>query len=106
MTAFVVEFAPEAVQQLEELEHYISAQGAPTVAIAYIDAILEYCESLQSFPHRGVPRDDIRPGLRITHYRGSTVITFAVIERTVYVLGVFYGGQDYETVLSVTHPDR
>jgi hypothetical protein len=30
------------------------------------------------------------------------VIAFAVIGEMVYIIGVFYGGQDYETVLSVT----
>ncbi|WP_244137465.1 type II toxin-antitoxin system RelE/ParE family toxin [Burkholderia pyrrocinia] len=44
----------------------------------------------------------IRPGLRITNYKGSAIIAFAVIGEVVYVIGVFYGGQDYEAVLSVT----
>ncbi|WP_296662889.1 type II toxin-antitoxin system RelE/ParE family toxin [Paraburkholderia sp.] len=101
MTAFNVEFAPEAVQQLEALEDYIAGQGSPQVAATYIDSIVEYCESLRSFPQRGVPRDDVRPGLRITHYRGSAIIAFAVIDATVYILGVFCGGQDYNAVLSV-----
>jgi plasmid stabilization system protein ParE len=51
---------------------------------------------------RGVPRDDIRPGLRVTHHKGRTLIAYAVDEgtRTVSVLGIFYGGQDYEAALS------
>jgi plasmid stabilization system protein ParE len=46
-------------------------------------------------------RDDIRPGLRITHYRKRTVIAFAVDTHAqqVSILGVFHGGQDYETAL-------
>ena len=41
------------------------------------------------------------PGLRITNHRGRAVIAFMVDERlrTVSVIGVFYGGQDYESVL-------
>lgn len=102
MPVFEVGFAPEAVEQLEELERYIAGQGSPQVASSYVDAIVAYCESLSTFPMRGVSRDDIRPGLRVTHYRGSTVIAFAVIGSTVYIVGVFYGGQDYGSVLSVT----
>ena len=43
-------------------------------------------------------RDDIRPGLRITNYRRRAVIAFEVDDttRTVAILGVFYGGRDYE----------
>lgn len=60
------------------------------------------CEGLSLFPLRGVPREDIRPGLRVTHHKGRTLIAYAVDEgtRTVSVVGVFYGGQDYEEVLS------
>ena len=61
-----------------------------------------YCENLQSFPHRGTMRDHIRPGLRITNYKGGAVIAFAVKGETVYIIGVFDGGQDYESILSVT----
>ena len=41
------------------------------------------------------------PGLRITNYKGSAVIAFAVDESTdtVAILGVYYGGRDYESAL-------
>jgi toxin ParE1/3/4 len=60
------------------------------------------CEGLALFPLRGVPREDIRPGLRVTHHKGRTLIAYAVDDdtRTVSVLGIFYGGQDYEAALS------
>lgn len=101
MAMFGVEFAHEAAQQLEDPENYIADQGSLAVASAWAEAIVTCCESLQSFPNRGVLRDDIRPGLRVTHYRWSAIIAFAVIGQTVYVLGVFYSGQDYETVFYV-----
>ncbi len=60
------------------------------------------CEGLALFPLRGVPREDIRPGLRVTHHKGRTLIAYAIDEsaRIVSVLGIFYGGQDYEAALS------
>ncbi len=60
------------------------------------------CEGLAIFPLRGVPREDIRPGLRVTHHKGRTLIAYAVDEvaRTVSVIGIFYGGQDYDEALS------
>jgi plasmid stabilization system protein ParE len=37
----------------------------------------------------------VRPGLRITHYKKRTIITFTVDADTVSIIGIFYGGQDY-----------
>jgi toxin ParE1/3/4 len=64
--------------------------------------VVATCEGLALFPLRGLPRDDIRPGLRLTHHKGRTLIAYAVDEgtRTVSVVGIFYGGQDYEEALS------
>jgi plasmid stabilization system protein ParE len=44
-------------------------------------------------------RDDVRPGLRITNYKKRTVIAFAVDAGQVSIIGVYYGGQDYKTLL-------
>jgi plasmid stabilization system protein ParE len=52
---------------------------------------------LQTLPHRGIQRDDIRAGLRITNYRKRTGIAFDVDADQVSIVGVFYGGQHYET---------
>jgi toxin ParE1/3/4 len=93
MAAFSIEFAPEAVEQLVQLEEYIAGQGSPRVATAYVDAILGFCESLQSFPNRGTQRDDIRPGLRITNYKGGTIIAFAVMGEVVCHRGLLRGGR-------------
>lgn len=55
-------------------------------------------------PHRGTRRDDIRSGLCITNYKKRSVIAFAVDAEQVSIIGVFYGGQDYETALE-SDPD-
>ena len=64
--------------------------------------MIETCEGLSIFPLRGVSREDIRPGLRVTHHRGRTVIAYAVDpgSRLVSILGVLYGGQDFERALA------
>jgi toxin ParE1/3/4 len=64
--------------------------------------VLATCEGLAIFPLRGVARDDIRRGLRVTHHKGRTVIAYAVDTdaRTVSILGVFYGGQNFEGTMS------
>lgn len=96
---YTVVFTPEAEEQLAALYRYIAAQASPERAERYVNAIVTFCEGMQSFPHRGIRRDDVRPGLRITNYRKRAVIAFALDADKVSILGVFYGGQDYETAL-------
>ena len=44
---------------------------------------------------RGTRRDDIRPSLRVTHYRKRTIIAFTIEADLVSILGIFYAGQEY-----------
>ena len=97
--AYQVVFSPVAEAQLAALYRYIAEAATPTTAARYVNAIIDYCESLETFPMRGTQRDDIRPGLRVTNYKGRAVIALTVDADRVSILGVFYGGQDYETVL-------
>jgi plasmid stabilization system protein ParE len=94
-----VVFSPEAQKQLAELFDYIAGAASPHVAARYTEAIVSYCESLCTFPLRGTRRDDVRPGLRITNYKKRTAIAFNVNVEVVSIVGVFYGGQDYEAIL-------
>ena len=99
MNQFTVVFTPEAQEQLTALYRYISTAASPNIAERYISSIVAYCESLQNFPHLGICRDDVRPGLRITNHKKRTVIAYAVDIDMISIIGIFYGGQDYETAL-------
>jgi plasmid stabilization system protein ParE len=94
-----VVFSPEAQEHLVALYGYIADAASADIAARYTEAIVSYCESLCTFPHRGTTRGDVRPGLRITNYKKRAVIAFAVDAEQVSILGIFYGGQDYETIL-------
>jgi len=96
-----VVFSPEALDQLVELYNYIAAAASPQVAQSYTDAVVTYCESLQTFPQRGIRRDDVRSALRVTNYQSRTIIAFTADAGLVSIVGVFHGGQDYETALQV-----
>jgi toxin ParE1/3/4 len=67
--------------------------------LRYVSALVEQCEDLETFPLRGMARDDIRPGLRITQFRGRTVIAFAAERDQVVILGLFHVGRDFERAL-------
>ncbi len=94
-------FSPEAEEQLAALYNYIADAASPEIAAQYTEAIVSHCEKLNLSPVRGTARDDIRPGLRITNYKKRTIIAFVVDAEAgqVSILGLFYGGQDYESAL-------
>lgn len=106
MTSHLVAFRAEAIEHLAQLHDYIADAGAPDSAAEFTEAIISFCESLARFPSRGTARDDIRPGLRTIGYRRRAVIAFTILGDTVVILGVFYGGRDYESILSTQDPRR
>ena len=97
---FSVVFTPEAEEQLVDLYRYIAAAGSPESAARYTDSIMAFCEELATLPYRGKARDDIGSGLRVIGYKRRLVVAFAVISECVLIVGVFYGGRDYEAVLT------
>jgi plasmid stabilization system protein ParE len=102
-----VVFTPEAARQLEALFFHVATATSTATAQRFTNAIVTTCERLALFPHRGTPREDIRPGLRVSHHRGRTIIAYAVDEspRQVTIIGLFHGGQDYASALQDDHED-
>lgn len=100
MTRSVV-YSPRAWRQLTDLYRWIAEHsGEPDHAEGFVSAIFDYCDDLADFPMIGLARDDLRSGLRTIGFRRRVVIAFAVDEQTVEVHGVYYGGQDYETLIA------
>lgn len=89
-------FAPAADAQLIELFHHLADRADAETAQHYVDKVLGQCEALCQFPVRGVLRDDLMPGLRVTHYK-RTAILFTIVDQSVLVLDIYHGGQDYDT---------
>jgi plasmid stabilization system protein ParE len=94
-----VAFSPEAEAQVVALYEYLAANASPTIAEAYTTAIVERCDRLAETPLAGVARGDIRRGMRLTFFRKRVAIAYSIIARSVTVLAIFYGGQDYESLL-------
>lgn len=99
MKTYRVAFAPEAEAQLISLYRYIAGAASPSIAKRFTDSIVAHCEGFVDMPLRGAPRDDIRRGLRVTSFRRRVVIAYAVNANAITILGMFYGGQDYENLL-------
>ncbi len=101
MESYRVIFSPEAEAQLVAIYRRISGKTAPTIADRFTGSIIDYCEKLETFPHRGTRRDDLRPGLRTIGFRRRVTIAFAVEADAVTIIGIFYGGQDFEAALQI-----
>lgn len=86
------------------LHRDIAERSSPAIGERYTAAIVKYCMGFATFPERGIRREDVRLGLRIVGYRRRTTIAFEVTVDTVNILGIYYGGQDYEADLR--HDDQ
>jgi toxin ParE1/3/4 len=73
--AYSVVFTPEARAQLISLYRHIAIDASPAIAQRFTDAIANQCERFRELPARSVRRDDIRPDLHFTNYRGRVDIS-------------------------------
>jgi toxin ParE1/3/4 len=93
---------PAAEDDLTQIRHYIAeASGSPERAIAYVRRIREWCEHLKTFPQAGRARDDLRPGVRIIAFERRVAIAYVILPSGDVEIGrFFYGGRDYEAIIS------
>ena len=108
MKQYAVIFTPRAERQLAHLYGYIADQSGEARAENHVGKIVAACHALSTFPERGSKRDDIRPNMRTMGYAKSVTIAFSVNSATdtVTIHGVFYGGQDFETLLRDAEGDN
>ena len=95
MTHRVV-FSERAERQLDALYAVIERASGSVRAEKFTGEIVDFCMGLSLFPERGTRRDDLRPGLRVLGWRRCVSIALTVEPDKVVILGVFYGGQDWE----------
>ncbi|MCL2466668.1 MAG: type II toxin-antitoxin system RelE/ParE family toxin [Micrococcales bacterium] len=98
MTRSII-YSPRARRHLRDLYLYLAEVADPVTADKFVTAITDHCAALAEFPLRGRARDDIRPGMRTIGFRRRVLIAFDLSDDEVRVLGVFYGGRDYELLL-------
>jgi toxin ParE1/3/4 len=91
--------SPEARAHLDDLYDYIADAASPATALRFTDALIDQLEVLRDFPNLGTSRDDILPGLRTIGFRKCVTIAFVVEPAAVLVVGLYYGGRDFEALL-------
>lgn len=105
-----IHYTPEAEQQLNDLDDWITEKASADTARRFVRAIMEHIDQILLFPLAGRGRDDVRPGMRTTTFKERTLVAYEVDESSgelvVNILGVFHGGQDCETALRVDPADE
>lgn len=88
------------------VEHVERWTGDQALARQTVQSIRSFIRGLNSSPHRGTRRDDLRLGLRTIPFGRRTVIAYEIDDDAgiVTVLRVFYGGQDYEAIVGTPPP--
>lgn len=102
MKTYSVYFMPDAIKALENVYEYIAEQsGFHERAWNYMEKLKFRCQELETYPARGRQRNDLMEGLRVYPLDKRVVAAFIVDEgeQTVCILGIFYGGRDYEVLL-------
>ena len=103
MKKYDVYLMPDAAKDLESIYDYITDKsGFPERAWAYMEKLRQECHELATAPLRGHKRDDLMKGLRIAPIDKKAVAAFIVDEKkqAVLILNIFYGGRDYEALMS------
>lgn len=103
MKRYNIHFTPDAIKDLDEIYQYIAEEsGFPERAWDFVERLHQKCLSLETAPFRGHVRDDLMKGLRITPLEKNTVAAFMIDEprSLVLVLNIFYGGRDYEAIMT------
>ncbi|MGK9263045.1 type II toxin-antitoxin system RelE/ParE family toxin [Sinorhizobium meliloti] len=96
MRHYTVRLSPEAQTELVHIYGYVvERSGSTDTADRYIERISGFLSSFDVFPERGTIRDEMRPGLRIIGFEGSTSVAFVVEDADVVILRVLAGGREF-----------
>lgn len=99
MKRLPVAYRPAALYDLEEIYRGIArASASHDVATGFVTRILARCLKIGDAPHAGRPRDDLYKGLRTVPFDKVAVIAYLVEPKCVRIVGVYYGGRDYEAL--------
>ncbi|GLS32131.1 toxin ParE1/3/4 [Mesorhizobium albiziae] len=92
--AYKVTYRPLAVGDLDRIYDFIALDSAER-AFSYVSRIRDHCDKLSEMPERGVPRDDLAPGVRTLSFERRVLIAYRVDHNAVRIVRVFYAGQDF-----------
>jgi len=81
------------------LYRFIADHAGEATAMGYIERIEEFCRGFAQFPHRGISRDDLLPGLRVVGFERRVTLAFHIDSHRVTFDRILYGGRDVEALI-------
>lgn len=93
---YIVELSHAAQQDINELLEYLVPRAGATIARNYVGRLNTFLQGFETFPERGMRRDDVSPGLRLVGFRRKATIAFRVKGDRVTVLRVYHGGRNID----------
>ena len=100
MKTLPVTLRESAIADIDNIAAHITENsGYPNVALKFIQRIRARCERIGDAPSSGVARPDLGESLRMVPFEHTAVIFYQIANDAVEIINVFYGGQDYETLL-------
>ena len=99
--ALPVIFREEALSDIEQIVRYLRDQGASLrAAHAFVERIENKCRRIGGVPEGNSLRPDLGPDIRLAPFERSAVILYCLTEATVEIVRIYYGGRDYQSLLS------
>lgn len=89
-----VVFAPEVEGQMAALFARMAAASSPSIAERFGEAVLAWCEALPTALSAGVRRNDVRSGLRLSHFRGRVAVAYVAGPDLLTIVGVYYAPRE------------
>jgi toxin ParE1/3/4 len=77
----------------------ISVQAGLSVADSYIERLKQFIRGFELASERGTLRSDIRENLRVVGFEKRVTVAFTVKDSSVYILCIFWGGQNWQNIL-------
>ena len=101
MRKFRLSYRSNARDDLDSLYDWIvDNQGSTIIADRYLARLDQFIQNLIIFPQRGTRRDDLSPGLRIIGFERRVALVFKIVDDTIQIVRVFYGGRDLAALLN------
>ncbi|MEL6964765.1 MAG: type II toxin-antitoxin system RelE/ParE family toxin [Pseudomonadota bacterium] len=90
-------FHPAYEQDVVGMVRFIAENAGQDAALKAADRADQALAMIADKPHLAAPRNNVLAGLRIGLFRHSGVIPYLVddTEKEAFILGVFYGGQEW-----------
>jgi len=91
-------FHPAYEEDVISMVRFIAENAGEDAALKAADRADQTLATIADKPHLAAPRNDILPSLRIGLFRYSGVIPYLVDDtrEEAFILGVFYGGQEWD----------